>query len=107
MMNHYFYNGRQVGAAITLAGAQGTIHAVNQTIQMQTTSIFCTNDAKVSICPIHNFRCKLYITMYIQLVYFPFHMAGHIYEKESDSIESLFIFRLASFQGRRRGYHYK
>ncbi|MGW5952614.1 DUF3947 family protein [Bacillus mycoides] len=35
MMNHYFYNGRQVGAAITLAGAQGTIHAVNQVIQMQ------------------------------------------------------------------------
>lgn len=35
MMNRYFYNGRQVGAAITLAGAQGTIHAVNQVIQMQ------------------------------------------------------------------------
>ena len=35
MMNHYFYSGRQVGAAITLAGAQGTIHAVNQVIQMQ------------------------------------------------------------------------
>ncbi|MDL2416868.1 DUF3947 family protein [Bacillus tropicus] len=35
MMNHYFYNDRQVGAAITLAGAQGTIHAVNQVIQMQ------------------------------------------------------------------------
>ncbi|WP_237981297.1 DUF3947 family protein [Bacillus thuringiensis] len=35
MMNHYFYNGRQVGAAITLAGAQGTIHAVYQAIQMQ------------------------------------------------------------------------
>ena len=35
MMNHYFYNGRQVGQTITLAGAQGTIHAVNQTIQMQ------------------------------------------------------------------------
>ncbi|EOP33641.1 hypothetical protein IK1_04762 [Bacillus cereus VD146] len=34
-MNHYFYNGRQVGAAITLAGAQMTIHAVNQVIQMQ------------------------------------------------------------------------
>lgn len=34
-MNHYFYSGRQVGAAITLAGAQGTIHAVNQVIQMQ------------------------------------------------------------------------
>ena len=37
-MNHdepSFYNGRQVGAAITLAGAQGTIHAVNQVIQMQ------------------------------------------------------------------------
>ncbi|ALQ70612.1 DUF3947 family protein [Bacillus thuringiensis] len=35
MMNRYFYNGRQVGAAITLAGAQGTIHAMNQVIQMQ------------------------------------------------------------------------
>ncbi|HGA0508992.1 DUF3947 family protein [Bacillus pacificus] len=35
MMNYHFYNGRQVGAAITLAGAQGTIHAVNQVIQMQ------------------------------------------------------------------------
>lgn len=35
MMNRYFYNGRQVGAAITWAGAQGTIHAVNQVIQMQ------------------------------------------------------------------------
>ncbi|QBJ65596.1 competence protein ComK [Bacillus anthracis] len=35
MMNHYFYSGRQVGAAITLAGAQGTIHAVNQVIHMQ------------------------------------------------------------------------
>ncbi|TPV41498.1 DUF3947 family protein [Bacillus dicomae] len=35
MMNRYFYNGRQVGAAITLAGAQGTIHAVNHVIQMQ------------------------------------------------------------------------
>ena len=34
MMNHHFYNGRQV-AAITLAGAQGTIHAMNQAIQMQ------------------------------------------------------------------------
>ncbi|MBK5470168.1 MULTISPECIES: DUF3947 family protein [Bacillus] len=35
MMNHYFYNGRQVGAAITLAGAQMTIQAVHQAIQMQ------------------------------------------------------------------------
>ncbi|ASZ19865.1 MULTISPECIES: DUF3947 family protein [Bacillus] len=35
MMNHYFYSGRQVGAAITLAGAQETIHAMNQAIQMQ------------------------------------------------------------------------
>jgi hypothetical protein len=35
MMNHYFYNVRQIVAAITLAGAQGTIHAVNQVIQMQ------------------------------------------------------------------------
>ncbi|HFR4160326.1 TPA: DUF3947 family protein [Bacillus cereus] len=35
MMNHYFYNDRRIGAAITLAGAQGTIHAVNQVIQMQ------------------------------------------------------------------------
>lgn len=35
MMNHYFYSGRQVGAAITLAGAQETIHAMNQVIQMQ------------------------------------------------------------------------
>ncbi|MEF7647032.1 DUF3947 family protein [Bacillus thuringiensis] len=40
MMNHYFYNGRQVGAAITLAGAQGTIHAVNQAIQMQQQAYF-------------------------------------------------------------------
>ena len=40
MMNHYFYNGRQVGATITLAGAQGTIHAVNQTIQMQQQAYF-------------------------------------------------------------------
>ena len=39
MMNHYFYNGRQVGQ-ITLAGAQGTIHAVNQTIQMQQQAYF-------------------------------------------------------------------
>ena len=30
MMNHYFYNDRRIGAAFTLAGAQGTIHAVNQ-----------------------------------------------------------------------------
>ncbi|MCU5458917.1 DUF3947 family protein [Bacillus cereus] len=29
MMNHYFYSGRQVGAA------QGTIHAVYQAMQMQ------------------------------------------------------------------------
>ncbi|EJV57683.1 DUF3947 family protein [Bacillus wiedmannii] len=40
MMNHYFYSGRQVGAAITLAGAQGTIHAVNQAIQMQQQAYF-------------------------------------------------------------------
>ncbi|MBE7104264.1 DUF3947 family protein [Bacillus cereus] len=35
MMNHYFYTGRQVGSAITLAGAQITIQAVHQAIQMQ------------------------------------------------------------------------
>ncbi|EJS60414.1 DUF3947 family protein [Bacillus nitratireducens] len=35
MMNHYFYTGRQVGPAITLAGAQMTIQAVHQAIQMQ------------------------------------------------------------------------
>ncbi|WP_242234615.1 DUF3947 family protein [Bacillus cereus group sp. BfR-BA-01316] len=35
MMNHYFHTGRQVGAAITLAGAQMTIQAVHQAIQMQ------------------------------------------------------------------------
>ncbi|PEX84061.1 DUF3947 family protein [Bacillus cereus] len=35
MMKCHFYNGRQVGAAITLAGAQGTIQAVHQAIQMQ------------------------------------------------------------------------
>ncbi|MFK4328710.1 hypothetical protein ABH965_005415 [Bacillus sp. RC97] len=35
MMNHHFYIGRQVGPAITLAGAQGTIQAVHQAIQMQ------------------------------------------------------------------------
>ncbi|MFB6728549.1 DUF3947 family protein [Bacillus mobilis] len=40
MMNHYFYSGRQVGAAITLAGAQGTIHAVNQAIHMQQQAYF-------------------------------------------------------------------
>ena len=39
-MNHYFYNSRQVGAAITLAGAQGTIHAMNQAIQMQQQAYF-------------------------------------------------------------------
>ncbi|MGN7894295.1 DUF3947 family protein [Bacillus sp. 22475] len=35
MMNHHFYNVRQVGSAITWAGAQGTIHAVYQAIHMQ------------------------------------------------------------------------
>ncbi|CAM3958648.1 competence protein ComK [Bacillus cereus] len=35
MMNHYFYTGRQAGPAITLAGAQETIQAVHQAIQMQ------------------------------------------------------------------------
>ncbi|MGU3368239.1 DUF3947 family protein [Bacillus mycoides] len=35
MVNHYCYPERQVGSAITLAGAKGTIHAVNQAIQMQ------------------------------------------------------------------------
>ncbi|MDI6533123.1 DUF3947 family protein [Bacillus mycoides] len=34
-MNHYCYPERQVGSAITLAGAQGTIQAVHQAIQMQ------------------------------------------------------------------------
>lgn len=40
MVNQYCYSGRQVGAAITLAGAQGTIHAVNQAIQMQQQAYF-------------------------------------------------------------------
>ncbi|MGG0153149.1 DUF3947 family protein [Bacillus mycoides] len=35
MMNHYFHTGRQVGPAITLAGAQMTVQAVHQAIQMQ------------------------------------------------------------------------
>ena len=57
MMNHYFYNGRQVGSAITLAGAQGTIHAVNQVIQMQQQvqgaksvyAVFTASDAKCTL----------------------------------------------------------
>ncbi|AZJ23116.1 DUF3947 domain-containing protein [Bacillus wiedmannii] len=40
MVNHYCYPERQVGSAITLAGAQGTIHAVNQAIQMQQQAYF-------------------------------------------------------------------
>lgn len=40
MMKHYCYPERQVGSAITLAGAQGTIHAVNQAIQMQQQAYF-------------------------------------------------------------------
>ena len=102
MMNHYFYNGRQVGAAITLAGAQGTIHAVNQAIQMQQQAYFAQM-MQSQYMRIHNFRCKLYITMYIQLVYFPFHMAGHTYERKR-LVRVAFIFRLASFQGRQRRY---
>ncbi|MCW9132955.1 DUF3947 family protein [Bacillus paramycoides] len=39
MMNHYFYTGRQAGPAITLAGAQGTIQAVHQAVQMQQAQI--------------------------------------------------------------------
>ena len=40
MVNHYCYPERQVGLAITLAGAQGTIYAVNQVIQMQQQAYF-------------------------------------------------------------------
>lgn len=60
-MNHYFYNGRQVGAAITLAGAQGTIHAVNQVIHMQQTSTICKNDAGAvhAVFTISNANCTL------------------------------------------------
>ncbi len=60
-MNHYFYSGRQVGATITLAGAQETIHAMNQAIQMQATSIFGTNDARTvyAILTISDAKCEL------------------------------------------------
>lgn len=66
-MNHYFYNGRQVGAAITLAGAQGTIHAVNQAIQMQQQAYFAQ---------MMQGQYMLYSQPPMQVVHYDVHPAG-------------------------------
>ncbi|EEL31983.1 MULTISPECIES: DUF3947 family protein [Bacillus cereus group] len=67
MMNHYFYNGRQVGAAITLAGAQGTIHAVNQVIQTQQQAQFAQ---------MMQSQYMSYSQLPMQIVHYDVHPAG-------------------------------
>ncbi|MGR5981305.1 DUF3947 family protein [Bacillus cereus] len=94
MMNHYFYSGRQVGAAITLAGAQGTIHAVNQVIQMQQQAQFAKmmQGQYMPYSRIHRFQCKLYIIMCIQLLSFPYHMGGLTSYKKKRLIRVAFLY---------------
>ncbi|EOQ20999.1 DUF3947 family protein [Bacillus cereus group sp. RP37] len=68
MMNHYFYSGRQVGAAITLAGAQGTMHAVYQTIQMQ--------QQQAQVAQMMQSQYMPYAQPPMQIVHYDVHPAG-------------------------------
>ena len=102
MMNHYFYNGRQVGDYYAGWGTRDN-SCCESNYSNAATSIFCTNDAKsvYALFTTSDANCTLRCTS----SWFIFHSIWRdIFMKESDSIESLFIFRLASFQGRRRGY---
>ena len=81
-MNHYFYSGRQVGAAITLAGAQETIHAMNQAIQMQQQA-YLAQMMQGQYMPYSQFPMQSVNYDVYPASFFPFHMVGLIsYERK-------------------------